>query len=315
MSSRITVTNTDHTPKGLQDLARKCNRDRHARRLRAVALRIEGWRPGVIAKALGTTAQSIRDWTLRYNDGGPEALRDAPRSGRPRSLGAAQWAELRSWVDDGPDRARDGVSRWRLKDLADKAGREFGIGVSLSSLQRGLKRMGYSWMSPRPRHPKADFERQQGFRDDFRAIVAASVPTGTDLGTTEVWFQDEARAGQKGMTNRIWARTGSRPKVVCDHRYGYGYLFAAACPERDLAVSHVCDRADTAQMNRHLQEISKAVETGAHAVLVLDGAGWHKSHALDVPANLSLVHLPPYSPELNSMEQVFQFLKSNYLSN
>ncbi len=68
MSSRITVTNTDHTPKGVQDLARKCNNDRHARRLQAGALRMEGWRPCVIAKALGTSSQSIGDWILHDSD-------------------------------------------------------------------------------------------------------------------------------------------------------------------------------------------------------------------------------------------------------
>ena len=68
-------------------------------------------------------------------------------------------------------------------------------------------------------------------------------------------------------------------------------------------------------MNRHLADIAAAVPRGRHAVLVLDGAGWHRSKRLEVPANISLLRLPPYSPELNPMENVFAFLKGNFLAN
>jgi len=69
-------------------------------------------------------------------------------------------------------------------------------------------------------------------------------------------------------------------------------------------------------MNLHLAEISTLVTPGAHAVITLDGAGWHKlGGRLVVPPNLSLLHLPPYSPELNPVENVWQFLRQNFLSN
>ena len=67
-------------------------------------------------------------------------------------------------------------------------------------------------------------------------------------------------------------------------------------------------------MNLHLQEISRHVAPGAHAVLVLDGAGWHGAAALTIPDNLSLLPLPSYSPELNPVENVWQYLRQNQLS-
>lgn len=67
-------------------------------------------------------------------------------------------------------------------------------------------------------------------------------------------------------------------------------------------------------MNAHLVEISRTVAPGAHAVLVLDGAGWHGGSALDVPDNISLLTLPPYSPELNPVENVWQYLRANWLA-
>lgn len=69
-------------------------------------------------------------------------------------------------------------------------------------------------------------------------------------------------------------------------------------------------------MNLHLQEISRQVTPGAHAVIVLDGAGWHQTGGkLRIPDNISLLHLPPYSPELNPQENVWQYLRQNYLAN
>lgn len=73
--------------------------------------------------------------------------------------------------------------------------------------------------------------------------------------------------------------------------------------------------ANTEAMNAHLAEIGTQVSAGAHALLVLDGAGWHSAKDLVVPANISLLTLPPYSPELNPVENVWQFLRQNRLAN
>ena len=71
--------------------------------------------------------------------------------------------------------------------------------------------------------------------------------------------------------------------------------------------------ANTAAMSLHLEEIGRCVAPGAHAVVVLDGAGWHGAAGLIVPNNLTLLPLPPYSPELNPVENVWQYLRQNQL--
>ncbi len=130
----------------------------------------------------------------------------------------------------------------------------------------------------------------------------------------EVWFQDEARVGQKGTLTRIWAARGTRPRAPQDTRYQWAYIFGAACAERAATAALVMPRANAHAMNLHLLEIAKAVATGSHAILVVDGAGWHKPEALDVPSNITLLKLPPYSPELNSMENVWAYLRGNKLA-
>ncbi len=114
----------------------------------------------------------------------------------------------------------------------------------------------------------------------------------------EVWFQDEARVGQQGTLTRIWARRGSRPRAPRDRRYAWAYLFGAVCPERAIGAGLVLPCANAEAMSLHLAEIGRHVAQGAHAVLVLDGAGWHTAGDLAVPDNLTLLPLPPCSPEL-----------------
>jgi transposase len=80
-------------------------------------------------------------------------------------------------------------------------------------------------------------------------------------------------------------------------------------------VALVAPTVDTGHMNEHLRHLSEQVGPQRHVILILDGAGWHGSQDLQVPANVTLHHLPPYSPELNPVERIWHYLKQHYLSN
>ena len=125
--------------------------------------------------------------------------------------------------------------------------------------------------------------------------------------------KDEARVGQQGTLTRVWARRGTRPRAPRDRRYAWAYLFGAVCPERAVGAALVLPYADTAATGLHLAEIGRHVAPGAHAVVVLDGAGWHAAGGLAVPGNLTLLPLPRYSPELNPVENVWEYLRQNKL--
>ena len=131
----------------------------------------------------------------------------------------------------------------------------------------------------------------------------------------EIWFQDEARIGQKNGLVRQWARRGTRPRQPADQRYDNAYLFGAICPARGVGAALALPYADTDMMQLHLDEISRNVAAGAHAVLLLDRAGWHTTAKLEVQANITPIFLPSRAPELNPVENVWQFLRSNWLSN
>lgn len=155
-----------------------------------------------------------------------------------------------------------------------------------------------------------------GTQKNFADLVAAVIPAHARGKPIELWWQDEARVGQQGTLTRIWAERGSRPRAPRDQRYDWAYLFGAVCPARDIGAALVLPNADGEAMNLHLVEISHHVTPGSHTVLLLDGAGWHKPGGkLQVPDNISLLKLPSYSPELNPVENVWQFLRQNQLSN
>jgi len=143
---------------------------------------------------------------------------------------------------------------------------------------------------------------------EIRAQLAPDTPV-------EVWFQDEMRVGQKNKLTYRWARKGSRPRAAHDQRTQSTYLFGAVCPERGAGAALVLPACNTEAMQLHLDEIATKIAPGAHAILLLDQAGWHGAKALKVPNNISLLQLPPRAPELNGQENIWQFMRQNWLSN
>ena len=125
---------------------------------------------------------------------------------------------------------------------------------------------------------------------------------------------DEARVGQQGTLTRIRAKRGARPRAPRDRRYTRAYLFGAVCPERGTGAAVVLPHVNVGAMDAHLAEISRRVAEGAHAVLVLDRAGWRTSPRLRVPDSIGLLSPPPYAPESNPVERVWAYLRANCLS-
>ena len=123
------------------------------------------------------------------------------------------------------------------------------------------------------------------------------------------------RLGQKNALVRQWARKGTRPRQPKDQRYQSAYLFGAVAPAQAKGAAVVMPKANTHAMQVHLEEISHAVAPGAHAIVLMDQAGWHTTQKLNLPTNLSPLFLPPRSPELNPVENLWQYLRQTYLSN
>ena len=147
----------------------------------------------------------------------------------------------------------------------------------------------------------------------------AGLPGSTRARSTqvEIWFQDEAGLGQKNGRTRIWAKKGTRPRLPADQRYENACLFGATCPVEGKGAALMLPVANTSAMQMHLDEIGRHVAAKAHGVVLMDRAGWHGTDKLQVPRlkNLTIILLPSRSPELNPVENTWQYLRANHLSN
>jgi transposase len=110
------------------------------------------------------------------------------------------------------------------------------------------------------------------------------------------------------MLTTVWAQKGSRPTMVRQTEYEWIYVLGAVNPANGKSSALPAPTVNTDYMNHHLRFISEEVGQDVHVILVLDQAGWHIAKALEVPINITLLHLPAYSPELNPIERLWAYI-------
>jgi len=121
--------------------------------------------------------------------------------------------------------------------------------------------------------------------------------------------------GQQDTITRKWAPTGSRPPAVKQTQYDWLYVIGAVCSESGQSAGMLSPHIDTDIMSIFLGELSKQIAADVHVVLIWDQTGFHASGALQVPDNITLLALPPYSPELNPIENLWHYLRAHHWAN
>ena len=286
----------DYDAPDLRALAKASRDANQTRRLLALAAIYEGASRSAAAQIGGVGVQTVRDWVLAFNAAVPPGLLDGKAPGHQPLLNPEQCEALRRIVEAGPNPATDGVVRWRLIDLVQWVYAEFRISISKQTLSRMLRAMGYRKLSARPRYHAQDPAAPAAFKKSFAARLAAIRKRDAGGRPIELWFADEARIGQKNKITRPLrqAQEGQTRHPACGaarsaHRLGL-YLW------RDLPQTGQgggpCSAALQARaaMSLHLAEIARAVAPGAHAVLLLDQAGWHLSDKLVAPPTSPSCH-------------------------
>jgi transposase len=163
MAKAISITG-EWTAVELRRLAAASRHANQSRRLLSLAGVLDGMNRTEAARIGGMDRQTLRDWVHRFNERGPEGLKDDLARPRPRRLSEAQQAELARIVETGPDRAVHGVVRWRRVDLARLVAERFGVAYHERTIGKLLKELGFSHVSARPRHPKQDGEVIEAFK-------------------------------------------------------------------------------------------------------------------------------------------------------
>jgi transposase len=302
-----------HSLAQLQVLADAIPQKRSWKRVQAVILAKQGWTASHVAQSLGCSLRAVKNWVAQYNRGGVEALHERPRAGRPRRLDPEHYPRLKERLD-APPTEEDGVCTLRGHDIRRILAQEFGVLMGRQAVYDLLHRLGYSNLMPRPHHEEANPEVQEFFKE----IVVEQIDAIADDHPGEevrVYFQDEARFGTQGTITRVWAPKGSRPRAVRQNGREWLYVLIAVCAGTGTASALIMPELNTAVVNLFLEQVARDLPAGVHAVLIWDGAGFHTGRDLVVPGNVSLIRLPPYSPELNPVENLWHYLRSHHWSN
>ena len=302
-------------------LGRRQKDPRAALRMYAIAHALEGKRRAEAARLSGRERQALHDAVARYSAEGLAGLHHRPRGRRRpapacarRGRGRGAQAARARWPRPRPPRPH-GVDA-ALCGGGDRA--SLGQAAAPGQPVAGAEAAGaLNAEKTRPRHPQADAEAQEAFkkgvsprpwRRPIRPTLVSASSCGSrrepDRGTVRGTVPPaHARLGQKGRTtHRGWLR-GQRPPGLCNKRFASAYLFAAVEPATGTEGALILPAVSAAAMSRFLAERSAQIAPDAHAVLVLDQAGWHGARALVVPDNITLVPRPPSSPELNPVER------------
>ena len=147
---------TDFSAGELRRLAAATKNANQSRRLLSLAAILDGMSRTEAARIGGMDRQTLRDWVHRFNERGPDGLKDTWSKGQPPRLSIEQRAELAQVVETGPDRAVHGVGRWRRIDLQRLIAERFGVAYHERTVGKILHQLGFSHISARRRHPAQD---------------------------------------------------------------------------------------------------------------------------------------------------------------
>lgn len=185
----------------------------------------------------------------------------------------------------------------------------------MSTVSKLLNRLNITYQKPRPFHANKDVENADFWSNEMFPCYIDLAKKLFPTKEIEIWYEDETRFGAKTRLSGMWALKNNRPQIPNGLGYRNAYLIGSINPETGERIAHLHETCNSDIMNIHLAELSAYLGYDTHVLLVMDGASWHRSKKLKVPENISIITLPAYSPELNPIERLWGWLKSNYLSN
>lgn len=274
---------------------------------------MKGKSPQEVSDLLGLSASHVRTTLADWRRRGLLALEDRKRGGRRHTYMTLQ--EESAFLDTLKEKAEKGGVL--VVGLVHQALRErLGVPLTDQTVYDLLARHGWRKVKPRPRHAKAGPVAQEAFKHaGFPHAVAQSTREAeAQARPLRVMFMDEGRFGLLPDPRSCWAPPGVRPVVPVELVRQYSYAFAAVTPLDGVMDSLILPTVNTELMAFFLDFVAQR-HPHEFILMVMDGAGWHGSNDLVVPPHMRLVALPPYSPELNPTEHVWDDVREKRFAN
>jgi len=280
-------------------------------RIRAVEQVQAGHSPEEVIKVLGFTRGRIYEWLARYRSGGWHALRAKPLKGRPRRITGSQMKWIYNTVTlKNPLQFKFEFALWTRRMIRDLIAERYGIQLSLTSVGRLLAQLGLTCQKPLMRAFQQNPSLvQQWLKEEYPQIRARAKRVGA-----EIFFADEDGVRSDFHAGRTWAPRGQTPVIkVTGARFGFN-MISAVSPKGNLRFMVVEGKVAGKQFCEFLRRLS--IKAPRPIFLILDGHPVHRSAKVkklieSLKGRLQLFFLPPYSPELNPDEWVWNELKNN----
>jgi len=255
-----------------------------------------------IAEEVGAGARTVGSWFAALRQGGIEGL----LTRKPKGRGPASWldaetaAQFQAELDKGPWRRAQDARRW----LEKKLGRKLTLVVTYKYLGKCAARL----KVPRPTHRKKDPKRVEAFRAELCEKLHGEQSALEQ--SVHLWVSDEMRFGLQPVTRRVWTRRGVEVVLPIEPRYQWGYTYGALEVCGDGTEFLHTDGVSLEASLCFLEQIGRRVPEAMH-IVIEDGAGFHQAEgALELPANVRVIRLPAYSPELNPVEKLWDVVKN-----
>ena len=261
-----------------------------------------------VSSIVGKVPSVVKDWTKLFREGGLDALLVRGNGGGRKPLMEKHvQEELIEKLRAGTFRTAGQISHW----LKEEHQLEYGKG----SIYYVLGKLGGRLKVPRPCHQKKDLEREERFRTTLaEELKALDLPKDKEM---SLWVYDEMRYGLHPLLRKMWSLIGTRVVAPVNRRFKWGYLFGAIEVEGSGSEFLYTDGLSKDFDAAFIKQVSSSDPDKIH-VIIGDGAGFHHKQGQDneslIPSNVKILTLPPYSPELNPIEKLWDVVKDTVCS-
>lgn len=257
-----------------------------------------------VAAVTGYSRNWIYELVRSYNRLGAEALGDLRRYNRgalPKLDDVQQALLLPAIRGTAPD-----GGLWNGRKVADYLSELLGTPVSRQQGWKYLKQMELRLRVPRPQHQETDLAEQEAWKkklNDEMERVQHQYPDAD----VEIWCEDEHRIGLQPVMRRVWVEAGEVPIATVNWKREWLWLYAFVQPQTGETYWWLLPYVNTELFNQVIKDFAEHFQVGKdkRVILPLNQAGWHTTEKLQVPKGIHLLHLPPYSPELQPAERLW----------
>jgi transposase len=275
-----------------------------ASRCTALQLLLTGVPRETICQALIVTERSLRTWIKAFNEKGVDGLIVKKRPGRTSILNGEKAQELTELIDQ-PEKADR--TFWTAKAFHGYLGETYQLECSYQTVVRFFHKQGFALKVPRPWPDRQDEAKRKLFLEELEVLYK-------DQGI-DIWFQDESGFEGDPRPRRRWDKKGNKTKVTKNGDHLRMNVMGMICPRTGEFFAIEASHSDAETFQAFLKEAGHTIKfTRSKNILILDNASWHKKKRLEF-YGWKPKFLPPYSPDFNPIERIWNTMKANWFNN